>query len=104
MIPVNGTPKFASFYKSLDPNSKLFKKLDTLLDALSENPKIGELIEFKRIPKPLKKRYSDLDNLLVVRIDMDWRLLYSLKGFPNDKSIYVIDAIPHKEYDKLFGY
>lgn len=104
MIPVNGTPKFAGFYKSLDPNSKLFKKLDALLDALSENPKIGELIEFKRIPKPLKKRHSDLDNLLVVRIDMDWRLLYSLKGFPNDKSVYVVDAMPHKEYDKLFGY
>ncbi len=103
-IQVNGTFEFGSLFNSLNKNSPLYKELDAILEVLSENPKMGELIEFKRIPKVLKKKYPDLDNLLRVKVNKDWRLLYTLRGFPNNKSVWVIDAMSHKEYDKLFGY
>ena len=103
-IPVNGTLEFSKLYQTLDKNSPLYKEIDAILEGLTENPCMGDLIEFKRIPKSLKKKYPDLKNLLVLRVNLDWRMLYTLKGFPNNKSVYVLIAMPHKEYDKLFGY
>ena len=103
-IPVNGTPEFAGMFQLLDKSDRLFKELDTLLEVLAENPKAGELIEFKHIPKSIKKRYSDLDNLLRIEVNRNWRLLYTLVGWPQNKTVYVLMAMPHKEYDKLFRY
>lgn len=103
-IPVNGTPEFGEFFQSLSKTDRLFGELDAVLEALAENPRLGELVRFKLIPKPLKKRYPGLDNLLRVKVNRDWRLLYTLVGWPQNKTVYVLAAMPHKEYDKLFGY
>jgi plasmid maintenance system killer protein len=103
-IPVNGTPEFAEFYQSLSKNDKLYKELDALLEALAENPKLGDLISFEKIPKSLEKKYPDLDNLLRAEVNRNWRLLYTLVGWPKNKTVYVLMAMPHKEYDLLFGY
>ena len=103
-IPVNGTPEFAEFYQSLSKNDKLYKELDTLLEALAENPKLGDLISFEKIPQSLEKKYPDLDNLLRAEVNRNWRLLYTLVGWPENKTVYVLMAMPHKEYDQLFGY
>lgn len=104
MIPVNGTPEFAETLQSLDKNRPLYKELDAILEVLSENPKVGNLIRFNQIPKSLKKKYPELGNLLRVEVNRDWRLLYTLRGFPKNKEVFVLMAMPHKEYDKLFGY
>ena len=75
-IPVNGTPEFSKLYKSLNKTDKiLFKEIDNVLESLSRNPKIGDMIRFKQIPKSLKKRYN-IDNLFRVEINQNWRLLY----------------------------
>ncbi|PIW36048.1 MAG: hypothetical protein COW26_01190 [Nitrosopumilales archaeon CG15_BIG_FIL_POST_REV_8_21_14_020_33_23] len=103
-IPVNGTPEFAEFYQSLSKNDKLYKELDTLLEALAENPKLGDLISFEKIPQSLEKKYPDLDNLLRAEVNRNWRLLYTLVGWLKNKTVYVLMAMPHKEYDQLFGY
>ncbi|MEK6615128.1 MAG: hypothetical protein AABZ32_03300 [Bacteroidota bacterium] len=103
-IPVNGTPEFAGLYQSLNTNDELYKELDALLEALAENPKLGDLISFEKIPKSLKKKYPDLDNLLRAEVNRNWRLLYTLVGWPENKTVYVLMAMSHKEYDQLFGY
>jgi len=103
-IPVNGTPEFAEFYQSLSKNDKLYKELDTLLEALAENPQLGDLISFEKIPRSLEKKYPDLDNLLRAEVNRNWRLLYTLVGWLKNKTVYVLMAMPHKEYDQLFGY
>ena len=103
-IPVNGTPEFGEFFQSLNKKEQLFKELDAILEALADNPKLGELIRFKLIPQSIKKKYPDLDNLLRVKVNQNWRLLYTLAGWPQNKSVYVLMAMPHKEYDRLFGY
>jgi len=84
--------------------AELYKELDALLESLAENPKLGDLISFEKIPKSLKKKYPDLDNLLRAEVNRNWRLLYTLVGWPKNKTVYVIMAMPHKEYDQLFGY
>ena len=101
-IPVGGTPEFSNLYRSSDKKSQLYKKLDDILELLKENPTLGDLIEFKRIPKPIKKRYPDLDNLFRIEVNRDWRLLYTLVGWPKEKKVYVLCAMSHKEYDELF--
>ncbi len=78
--------------------------IDAILEALAENPLLGERIRFELVPKSLKKRYPDLDNLLRVEVNKRWRLLYTLVGWPQNKTVYVLMAMPHKEYDRLFGY
>ncbi len=103
-IPVNGTPEFAKLFQSLSKTEQLFKELDAILETLAENPKLGELIRFELIPKSIKKKYPDLNNLLRVEVNRNWRLLYTLVGWPQDKTVYVLMAMPHKEYDILFGY
>lgn len=103
-IPVNGTPEFAGLYQSLNKNDELYKELDALLESLAENPKLGDLISFEKIPRSLKKKYPDLDNLLRAEVNRNWRLLYTLVGWPENKTVYVLMAMPHKEYDQLFGY
>ena len=103
-IPVNGTPEFARLFQSLNKTEQIFKELDVILETLAENPKLGELVRFELIPKPLQKKYPDLDNLLRVKVNKSWRLLYTLVGWPQNKTVYVLMAMPHKEYDRLFGY
>ena len=103
-IPVNGTPEFVRLFQSLNKTEQIFKELDAILETLAENPKLGELVRFELIPKPLQKKYPDLDNLLRVKVNKSWRLLYTLVGWPQNKTVYVLMAMPHKEYDRLFGY
>ena len=100
-IHVDGTPEFSKLYFSLDKKSQLYKELDGILERLKENPILGDLIEFKRIPKPLQKKH-DLNNLFRIEVNRDWRLFYTLVGWPKQKKVYVLSAMPHKEYDKLF--
>jgi len=103
-IPVNGTLEFAELYQKLNKTDPLFKELDVILEVLAENPKSGDLIKFEQIPKSIKKKYPDLNNLLRIEVNKNWRLLYTLKGWPQNKEVYVLMAMPHKEYDKLFHY
>ena len=52
-IPVNGTPEFVRLFQSLNKTEQIFKELDAILETLAENPKLGELVRFELIPKPL---------------------------------------------------
>lgn len=98
----DGREKFPD--KAEQTRMELENELKDRIAELAENPKLGDLISFEKIPKPLKKKYPDLDNLLRVKINRNWRLLYTLVGWPENKTVYVLMAMPHKEYDQLFGY
>jgi mRNA-degrading endonuclease HigB of HigAB toxin-antitoxin module len=103
VTPVKGSPEFSDLFLALDKADKLFKKIDDVLECLADNPVLGDRIRFKQIPKSLKRKYG-IENLFRIEINQDWRLLYTLVGWPKHKTVYVIFAGPHKEYDKLFGY
>lgn len=101
---VNGTPEFGRFLESLNKTDRLYKELDAVLETLAENPTVGELVRNKLVPKSLKRKYPDLDNLLRTEVNQSWRLLYTLLGWPQNTTVLVLMAVPHKEYDQLFGY
>lgn len=101
-IHVNGTPEFSGFFKSLNKKDQLYKTIDAILETIAENPSMGEFVRFERIPKVIKIRYPDVTNLFRVKVTQDWRLLYTLVGYPKNKTAYVLTAMPHKEYDKIF--
>ncbi|HLD80775.1 MAG TPA: hypothetical protein VJA40_02125 [archaeon] len=42
----------------------------------------------------------NVDNLWVMRIDGNWRLLYSIQG----NTAVVVGVMDHKDYDDVFGY
>ena len=101
---VNGTPEFGRFLESLNKTDRLYRELDAVLETLAENPTVGELVRNKLVPKSLKRKYPDLDNLLRTEVNQSWRLLYTLLGWPQNTTVLVLMAVPHKEYDQLFGY
>lgn len=59
-IPVNGTPEFARFFQSLNKTEQIFKEIDAVLETLAENPKLGELVRFELIPKPLHRKNTQI--------------------------------------------
>ncbi len=82
---------------------KLFNSIRVAIDQLKENPISGIQIPKKYIPK----RYitmADVNNLWKVDLFDGWRLIYTLHTDEIEVLAIVLDTIPHKTYDKYFGY
>lgn len=103
-IPVGGTPDFMEVYNLLPKDGQLYKTITAIIDSISENPRMGESIEWSLIPEIFKQSIPDLTNMLRVKVTKDWRLLYTLRGYPNHKKVHIVFVGDHKKYDKLFGY
>ena len=101
-IHVNGTPEFSGFFQALDKENQLYKTIDAILERIAENPSMGEFVRFERIHKVIKRRYPDITNIFRVKVTQDWRLLYTLVGYPKNKTAYILITMSHKEYDKIF--
>lgn len=84
-IHVDGSPEFMKFFQRLNENDQLHKTISAIIDRIAENPSMGELIEYKRIPKTIRRKYPTVKNLLRVKVTGGWRLLYTLKGYPDEK-------------------
>ncbi len=79
----------------------IYKKLFTAIDKLKANPYRGRNIQKKLIPG----KYKGYKNLWRDKLADDWRLLYSIKNLGYDTiAVIIVDWMPHKEYDKIFGY
>lgn len=63
---------------------------------------MGIHIPKDRIPQAYAK-YT-LTNLWKVNLPSAWRLLYTLQGRPEEITLFVIDILDHKSYEKMFKY
>lgn len=91
------------FFGALPKNGRFYSEIDNVLELIKVNPQIGNRIRYERIPKCYITAY-DIPNLFRVELGRGWRLVYSLTGKQEQKTIYVLEILDHKDYEKRFGY
>ena len=75
------------------------------VDVLKNNSRYGQSIAKNRIPLIYRVEFN-ADNLYRVELPQFWRFIYTVTRHPqtNETIIFILDILPHPEYDKLFGY
>lgn len=102
-IVVSGTKDFVEFYKGLKPNEQLKKYINEAMDLLKSDPTIGDRIEKQLWPKEYRRKYG-INNLFRYQLPSGYRMIYTIIGDSSKIVCLIIEVLPHKEYDKLFGY
>ena len=104
-LEVRGTSNdFVPFYKSLDPNSKLYKSITDTINLIKQEPTRGDHVEHNKIPEYYIKKFK-VKTLFRIELVDYWRLLYSIHAFDDiGIGILVLDALDHKKYNKRFDY
>lgn len=82
---------------------ELFKRLTRAFSDLEENAFCGIQIQKGLIPKSYLKKYG-ADNLWKRDLPRGWRLLYSVRGNETVVISVILEWLPHKEYERRFGY
>ena len=95
-LEIRGTrDDFIPFYKSLNPNSKLYK---SIIDTR------GDHVERDKIPDYYIQKFK-VKTLFRIELVDYWRLLYAIHTFDDiGIGILVLEALDHKKYNKRFGY
>jgi Txe/YoeB family toxin of Txe-Axe toxin-antitoxin module len=94
---------FEKLRVSKTEEQKLYALLNQAFDDISENAFCGIQIPKKLIPKRYIKKYG-IDNLWKYNLPGAWRLLYSVARDEIIVIAIVLEWLPHKEYEKRFGY
>jgi hypothetical protein len=91
--------------KSLDrlKGTETRRWLDRAFDELEKNPSCGVRIRTELIPKGYVREYS-INNLWKHDLPGGWRLLYSIARMGDLTAVVVVEWLPHKEYERRFGY
>jgi len=105
------SPQAEEVYKKLNSEFTVNKQARMILKAVNNkieliklNIHYGDPIAKNLIPEEYKQKYSTT-NLFRVELPSFWRMLYSLTNNEEIEIIaFVLDIIPHPEYDKKFGY
>jgi len=79
--------------------NQLLDAIDHKISMLLENPFYGNNIPKRLIPK----KYG-VKNLWRVELTRYWRMLYTITSKHIKIVCFILDILPHKEYDKKFGY
>ena len=82
---------------------ELFKQLTKAFSDLEENAFYGIRVPKKLIPKYYLKKYV-VDNLWKCNLSKGWRLLYSVRSNELVIISIILEWLPHKEYERRFGY
>jgi hypothetical protein len=84
-------------------DKKLISWLNRAFDDISENAFCGIQIPKKLIPRKYVKEYG-IVNLWKYNLPNAWRLLYSVARDEIIVIAIILEWLPHKEYEKRFGY
>lgn len=82
---------------------ELFKRLTRAFSDLEENAFCGIQIQKRLIPRSYLKKYC-VDNLWKYDLPKGWRLLYSVRRNEIIVISIILEWLPHKEYERRFGY
>ena len=107
MVPkvkdVKGTIEFSSFFESLSNPNPLKKEIRDSFSLLKSDCTIGDKINHNLWPQIYIKKYQ-ITNLWHYPLNSGWRLLYHIVGEPDGFTVYILEALPHDEYEKRFHY
>ena len=83
--------------------TSLFNAIQQKLEILKADPEHGTHIPNDRVPKEYILKY-EVNNLWKVNLPKAWRMIYTLRGNSYEITVFIIDILSHKEYEKKFGY
>ena len=91
--------------KALSSKSEriMLKAILQKIEWIKSNPKYGQPIAKKLIPKEYVLKY-ETQNLYRVELPNFWRMLYTLKDNRVEIIAFVLDILDHKDYNKKFRY
>ncbi len=81
----------------------LLKIIDRGIAKLVEDHTQGQKIQKKLFPAYYKKKY-DVTNLWRLRLDDNWRMIYTLVGDRVRIVSVILEVLDHKKYNRRFGY
>jgi hypothetical protein len=82
---------------------EIFRQLNTAFDMIAIDPFCGIQVPKRLIPKVYITKYG-IDNLWKFNFHKNWRLMYSVAGDGKHVVTLVLEWLPHKEYERRFGY
>ena len=82
---------------------ELSRELKLAFDEIASDAFCGIQIPKRLIPKTYTSKY-EIDNLWKFNFHKSWRLMYTVAGDGENVLALVIEWLPHKEYDRRFGY
>ena len=105
------SPEAEQVYKKLNSEAESSKQARMILKAINQKKELikqnihyGNPVAKNLIPKEYKVKYGAV-NLFRVELPCFWRMLYTLTNNEQVEIIaFVLDIIPHPEYNKKFGY
>ncbi len=81
----------------------LSRELKIAFDAIALDAFCGIQVPKRLIPKSYLSKYQ-LDNLWIYNFHKSWRLMYTIAGDGENVIALIIEWLPHKEYERRFGY
>ena len=81
----------------------LHQKVQDAFDALKEDLLSGGKVPKSRIPRYYRQKW-EVQNLYVLDLGPDWRLIYTVEFDGVGSGVVVLDVLTHKGYDRRFGY
>jgi len=82
---------------------EIFDQLNTAFDMIAMDPFCGIQVPKRLIPKMYLTKFG-IDNLWKLNFHKNWRLMYSVVGDGTQVVALVLEWLPHKEYERRFGY
>ena len=77
--------------------------LGEAFDRLAADAFCGIQVPKRLIPKTYLTKYG-IDNLWKYNLKRNWRLMYTVAGDGTNVIALIIEWLPHKEYERRFGY
>lgn len=94
---------FLALATSTEEDRRIHALLNTAFDAIARDAFCGIQIPKRQIPKRYFVQYG-IDNLWKLNFHKSWRLMYSVASDGGNVIALIIEWLPHKEYERTFGY
>ena len=93
---------FSALSSGKAEEKKLSRELKIAFDAIGRDAFCGIQIPKRLIPESYDK--YGIDNLWKYNFHKSWRLMYTVAGDGENVIVLIIEWLPHKEYERRFGY
>lgn len=111
MYSVKLGPEFSREFAKLQSRAEkgggeatyLMKIVDKGIAKIATKITAGKKVPRKLWPKEYIKKYG-ITNLWKLKLDSNWRMLYTIVGDQVELIGIVLDVMDHKKYDRKFGY
>lgn len=95
--------EWESLQNGRDEDRRLRKAIDAVLDDLKKDPACGIKIQKRLWPREYLKAFG-ITNLWKMNLPDGWRLIYTIISDETTTVCMIIEWLPHKEYERRFGY